>query len=137
MSSPLSSTSVGVLSNSDDRIPLILSDLGLGVGKLRYHVHNSTLHPDANCPNDIDFVALSYDTGYEKPSTEAFGAARRLGTHVSDGIEQLFHVGDDVEKDVRGAGAAGWKGILLDRNRIAKSEHGRINDLSRLEELLR
>ena len=137
MSSPLFRTSVGVLSNSDDRIPLILSDLGLAVGKFRYHADNNAPRPDANCPDDIDFVALSYDIGHEKPSTEAFEAARRLGTHVAEDVEQLFHVGDDVEKDVGGAKAAGWNGILLDRQRSGNNENGRISHLPELEEMLR
>lgn len=67
----------------------------------------------------ISFTVLSYDVGAEKPSREIFDAARTIALGYSGWEESetdFVHVGDDFEKDVKGARQAGWDAILLDRD---------------------
>lgn len=61
----------------------------------------------------MDFVTLSYDVGYEKPDRRIWDAAAKQASAASDGWRKV-HVGDDLEKDVRGAEDAGWKGLHWD-----------------------
>lgn len=93
---------VGVISNSDDRVPDILKSLGLTVGRTRADrdVESSLLpgfedrssssfssssedasqskHPEnADTVNDIDLVITSYDAGFEKPHPAIFDTAKR------------------------------------------------------------
>ncbi|KAG9660947.1 hypothetical protein KCU95_g11388, partial [Aureobasidium melanogenum] len=122
---------IGVITNSDDRVPDVLTSLGLRVDPLRYNptTKDSTQevqqaeearhhqHPD------IDFCVMSYDVGVEKPSSEIFNAAvDTLSTLLSsEGKEYkqedwgLVYVGDEVGKDAKGAVMAGWDAVLLDR----------------------
>ena len=111
---------VGVTTNSDDRVPSILSSLGLDVSPLRWEAHDSTTRilEESKAIRDIDFTVLSYDVGFEKPSHEIFDAARILGDrclNASDSHTTYVHIGDDLEKDVRAALSAGWGATLLDR----------------------
>ena len=122
---PWATTVVGVLSNSDDRVPSILSSLGLGVSS------TSTTHfdPDLDMHFDPDldmhFSVLSYDVGAEKPDRRIFEAARNLAAQMlssstttagAAGEDFLrLHVGDDLAKDTLAAQQAGWHGVLLDR----------------------
>ncbi|KAJ5725929.1 uncharacterized protein N7483_007286 [Penicillium malachiteum] len=89
---------VGVISNSDDRVPAVLKDLGLRVGDQRadqdflsmmlpgfeqrdyadldYDAamgRYNGLHPD----NDVDMVITSYEAGAEKPNRLIFDVAER------------------------------------------------------------
>lgn len=115
---PLSSLRVGIISNSDDRVSSILDSLGLRVGSRRYGMSLETSNLDGQGRDDIDFVALSYDVGVEKPDQKIFDAARELGAMGSE-LEpgECLHVGDDFIKDVRAAEAAGWKSLRVDRSR--------------------
>lgn len=115
---PLSSLKVGIISNSDDRVSSILSSLGLRVGPCRYGISSETCNLDHPARDDIDFVALSYDVGVEKPDQKIFDAARELGAMGSD-LEpgECLHVGDDFVKDVQAAEAAGWKSLKVDRSK--------------------
>ncbi|KAI9805599.1 MAG: hypothetical protein M1825_000850 [Sarcosagium campestre] len=129
---PWDETVVGIISNSDDRVPSILASLGLKVGKRLFGSESipSTL-PVAE--DDISFTVLSYDVGAEKPDGRIFDAAKSLLRASLDDQEKdsvsiegeenpvldeftLLHVGDDLRKDVLGAKAAGWNSILLDRD---------------------
>ena len=130
---PLSTTLIGVLSNSDSRIPSILSDLGLKVGSTRSGASCDDVPRELCHANDVEFVALSYDSGHEKPDVRAFGAAEELAGRLADGIEQRVHVGDDIEKDIKGASAAGWTGILLDRDEYSDKKDRCIRNLLELE----
>lgn len=110
---------VGVITNSDDRVPSILSNLGLSVGSLRHGMvtGSSNLASDGVAKSDIDFVVLSYDVGSQKPSRRIFDAAKDLvkcGNDPSD-WKRYLHVGDDPDKDFFGATHADWEAILLDR----------------------
>ena len=115
---PLSSLRVGIISNSDDRVSSILDSLGLRVGSRRYGVSSETSNPDGQGQDDIDFVALSYDVGVEKPDRRIFDAARELGAMGGElEPDECLHVGDDFVKDVRAAEAAGWNSVIVDRSR--------------------
>ena len=110
---------VGVVTNSDDRVPSILSSLGLKVCSLRHGMRSYDVNSASKGEelSDIDFVVLSYDVSFEKPSREIFDAAKdlgRLGEMQAD-QERYIHVGDDLEKDLEGAVQAGWEGLFLDR----------------------
>lgn len=101
---------VGVITNSDDRVPAILSSLGLRVGSWRHGMDSS--RASFNAEDDINFVMMSYDVGSEKPASDMFDATKQM----LPGQEwNLLHVGDDVQKDYYAAKRAGWEGLLLDR----------------------
>ncbi|KAK6359680.1 hypothetical protein TWF696_000823 [Orbilia brochopaga] len=135
---------LGVLSNSDDRVIDVLKSLGIAVR------HRSRLIEEANVggdssgtvsldriptdpgvpynwtPNVVDFVTTSYDVGSEKPDIGIFRAAmasakellRRRDTEDSAARQWAWvHVGDNPAEDVAGAEAAGAMGVLLDRER--------------------
>ncbi|KAH0553038.1 hypothetical protein GP486_006766 [Trichoglossum hirsutum] len=100
---PWDLTMIGVVTNSDDRVPSILSSLGLTVGDRRAgmaeqvfrdgaqfqaarggHTINVTpaslptwRHSD-QLDKDIHFVVLSYDVGAEKPDPQIFRAAKDM-----------------------------------------------------------
>jgi len=110
---------VGVITNSDDRIPSILRSFGLNVSPRRSNSCEEIAPNDLAA--DIHFVVLSYDVGHEKPDPRIFGAAEVLMAAMlkkkpkaSQVFEKLY-VGDDFEKDFIGARDAGWRSVLLDR----------------------
>ncbi|KAK3937438.1 putative haloacid dehalogenase protein [Diplogelasinospora grovesii] len=118
---------VGVITNSDDRVPGILSSFGLNVSPLRFGSHGTTPVNGLKDQYDIDFHCMSYDVGFEKPDTRIFVAAESMlkrvisaqrddevvGGHndLSSWIE--VYVGDEYDKDVVGALGAGWNAVLL------------------------
>lgn len=117
---------IGVITNSDDRVPSVLSSLGLNVGPRRYGLTVESLDPHFDMEDDIDFVVMSYDLGYEKPSRDVFDAAKQLvwsnwGNSAQE--DRFIHIGDDLKKDFEGAQRAGWESVLLDRNGI-HNDHG-------------
>lgn len=116
---------IGVVTNSDDRVPSILSSFGLNVSPLRYGTSaEPSAFPDKEF--DIDFHCMSYDVGIEKPDRRIFSAAELMLSHVitarngktPTAIEleswQKVYVGDEYAKDVVGALNAGWNPVLLD-----------------------
>lgn len=133
---PWDRTVVGVITNSDDRVPGVLSALGLRVGTRK--VGNSEQRStESSVQDDISFVVLSYDVGYEKPDHRIFNAAKKLFEETLaersmkaeeqfvDDFE-LLHIGDDVEKDYFGAKNVGWNALVLDRSgRFKQSGLGR------------
>jgi REG-2-like HAD superfamily hydrolase len=117
---PWQRTVVGVITNSDDRIPGILESFGLKVGSRRFGISHTD--PAIDESEDINFVVLSYDVGYEKPDKKIFEAAEKLvGDMIVDseadlaGFDKVF-VGDEPAKDAVGAIAAGWHGIYVNRS---------------------
>ena len=108
---------VGIITNSDDRVIPILSSLHTSVTARRYSPDAKAFVPAWSRDNsDVQFVTLSYDVGFEKPDRRIFDVAKEL-VSVDKGIEcDYVHVGDDVENDARGAEAAGWNGVVLDRD---------------------
>jgi hypothetical protein len=131
---PYKKTIVGVITNSDDRVPGILRSLGL-----RVQTRVDTISPCFYTffeTDDISFVVLSYDVGHEKPHQYIFDAAssllkETLATSARNRYEGLteadfdkLHVGDDLQKDYDGARAAGWHAVLLDRSGIMGKAQG-------------
>ncbi|KAL6891490.1 hypothetical protein HDV57DRAFT_513875 [Trichoderma longibrachiatum] len=116
---------IGVVTNSDDRVPSILSSFGLNVSPARYGSSEETTAL-AGGQYDIDFHCMSYDVGFEKPDRRIFSAAELMlsriitGRHVESPAEvdlgnwQKVYVGDEYAKDVVGASGAGWNPVLLD-----------------------
>ncbi|CAI7605819.1 unnamed protein product [Penicillium glandicola] len=95
---------VGVISNSDDRVPVVLKSLGLTVGDMRADQDRSSVdlpgfeersnekdaagehskdYPDLNFELDIDMVITSYEAGQEKPHRLIFDVARRQALKVA------------------------------------------------------
>lgn len=116
---------IGIVTNSDDRVPSILSSFGLNVSPARY----GSLDETGALPEkqyDIDFHCMSYDVGVEKPDRRIFNAAEIMLSHIITtrhgetptevGLEswQKVYVGDEYAKDVVGATSAGWNPVLLD-----------------------
>ena len=120
---------IGIITNSDDRVPSILSSLGLQVGLWR-HGYNSQVSFKEE--DDINFVVMSYEVGFEKPDSKIFNTTKQM----MPGRERYLHVGDDLQKDYHAAKQAGWEGILLDREAKTKQEDSepitRITSLSEL-----
>ncbi|KAF3013282.1 hypothetical protein E8E14_009771 [Neopestalotiopsis sp. 37M] len=132
---------IGVITNSDDRVPDILSSFGVHVSPLR---HGGCDGAGASVAQDqlrredfdIDFHCMSYDVGVEKPDRAIFRSAESLAAniisarHGRDAAQaetdaaQHWHkvyVGDEYAKDVEGAIEAGWNPILLETD--ASSEN--------------
>ncbi|KAJ5428149.1 hypothetical protein N7445_009603 [Penicillium cf. griseofulvum] len=137
---------VGVISNSDDRVPAVLKSLGLTVGDMRADQDQSSMdlpgfevrsikqddarkhdkdHEDRNLDLDIDMVITSYEAGQEKPHRLIFDVARRQSLKVSrpwltsKTRFRSVHVGDDFKKDYQAARDAGWESYLLARDNSA------------------
>ncbi|OJK02971.1 hypothetical protein ASPACDRAFT_40288 [Aspergillus aculeatus ATCC 16872] len=138
---PFDRVVVGVVSNSDDRVPAVLESLGLRVGMCRADQDvSSTQLPgfemrgrDEDRVNnaegdegiyDLDMVITSYEAGAEKPSPVIFEVARRQAMKLVGASEEdchgsnnsgwtCVHVGDDYEKDYRAATEAGWRAFYI------------------------
>ena len=123
---PWQRTTVGIVTNSDDRVPFILRSFGLRVGP-RFHPNSGSWQTKLEDENDIDFVVLSYDIGEEKPHPSIFHAACTAARGLK-GEEDLamLYVGDEVNKDVVGALDAGWEAVLVDRDQVYKGSEGEI-----------
>ena len=78
---------IGVISNFDERLPLILEDL-----ELKHY---------------FDVIVTSHDTKCAKPDKGIFEAAAK-GAAVRDPAA-CYHIGDREDTDVAGAIAAGWR----------------------------
>ncbi|KAF3932890.1 hypothetical protein ABW19_dt0206637 [Dactylella cylindrospora] len=103
---------VGIISNSDDRVGSILQSFGVDITGGKGGKGESKAK--------VDFITLSYDTGFEKPARGIFDVAREAarGLRVGDDEDakwKWYHIGDDVREDVVGAAKAGGEGILIDR----------------------
>ncbi|KAL5117508.1 hypothetical protein ACEQ8H_004538 [Pleosporales sp. CAS-2024a] len=126
---PFEKIIVGIISNSDERVPGILQSLDLHVGPIRLGTTSKTTASSATQP-DIEFVVLSYDAQVEKPDRRIFDMTTDLFTKTFGGNEQAsldpddfekLYVGDDLEKDYLGARYAGWFSILLDRKGVMRN----------------
>jgi putative hydrolase of the HAD superfamily len=137
----------GVISNSDDRVPAVLKSLGLTVGNVRADEGWSSLElpgfekrstMDAQQEriedNDVDMVITSYEAGDEKPHKSIFDVAARQGQRFEANLDNGFteaetdhaswvriHVGDDLEKDYKGAIRAGWQSLMVNRDNEKRS----------------
>lgn len=132
-----STLEVGVITNSDDRVPSVLSDLGLHVGHRRYGNSTGALDLEGSSHVDINVVVMSYDVGFEKPDRRIFDTARQLNSkgQTFEPYECL-HVGDHVQQDFLGAQAAGWNSLLLSRDQFAEEDNHRVKNLLSLAQIL-
>ncbi|CAN7994186.1 unnamed protein product [Ixodes hexagonus] len=90
----MSGHTLGVISNTDERLDCILTNL-----KLRHY---------------FDFVIASSVVKVEKPSNDIFSLAlSRAGNGRPVKPEDALHVGDNVELDYLASKAAGWSALLL------------------------
>ena len=116
---------VVVLSNWDERLPLLLERLGVA--------------------DHFDAVVTSRDVGFEKPSPRIFARAQELAG--VGGGSRCVHVGDSWKRDVLGAASAGegWEAIHVcsgvERARVeptllASIEHTHLESLAALPLLL-
>lgn len=136
---------LGVISNSDDRVPAVLKALGVRVGDMRadqdlssvqlpgFEQRNAQITGVSNgnrADVDLDLVVTSYEAGEEKPNRLIFDVAKRQAMMIANNDAQpgdtltgegetndwvCVHVGDDYEKDYRAAIDAGWQSYLLPR----------------------
>ena len=121
---------IGIITNSDDRVPSILSSLGLQVGLWRHGTNSQVCSKEED---DINFVVMSYDVGSEKPDSKIFDTTKQM----MPGRERYLHVGDDLQKDYHAAKRAGWDSILLDREVKSRQENsGPITRITSLPELI-
>lgn len=104
---------IGVISNFDPRLNEIMRNLDL--------IHK------------FHFILTSYDVGYSKPDERIFTSALKITKKDIKPYEAL-HVGDDLEKDYKGARAAGWHAILVNPNEtnIPQESHCVFKNLSDL-----
>lgn len=138
---------VGVITNSDDRVPGILSSLGLRVSPLRFG-SSIDLSEVASQLYDIDLHCMSYDVGFAKPDRRIFDAAEEMANQLLTAQEgaELGHgggraaeaaswlklyVGDEYEKDVVGARRAGWNPIFVGAEEDMPSQEN-LPDLNQL-----
>lgn len=125
---------IGVVTNSDDRVPGILSSAGFDVSPLRFGGGDGKGSGDGH---DIDFHCMSYDVGVEKPDRAMFEAAESMTQSVlaargSEGSDagrggdawQKIYVGDEYAKDVVGSLGAGWHSVLLSQDGPAMTPDG-------------
>jgi hypothetical protein len=122
---------IGVITNSDDRVPDVLASLGLRVSSARYPLsqdispesQDTQLQPD----NHVDFHCMSYDVGFFKPDRRIFDAAEGMARRISipngnssdngeDGEWIKVYVGDDWDKDALGSTEAGWSAVYIAQN---------------------
>lgn len=84
---------IGVITNSDDRVPSILSSLGLHVRPFRFGIDTNTNPGPTPLPSqqppqphsydyDIDLHAMSYDVGFAKPDRRIFDAAEGMANDL-------------------------------------------------------
>ena len=116
---------LGVISNWDDRLPLLLRRLGIA--------------------HHFDMIVTSHELGIEKPSAGIFDRARALAG-VATGA-RCVHVGDSFKRDVVGAATAGkgWEAVHVcseeERARVSPellmtAEHLHFESLATLPEWL-
>jgi putative hydrolase of the HAD superfamily len=104
---------LGIVSNWSPRLPRLLDELGVAAR--------------------VDFVLCSALERAEKPAAELF---ERALARAGVGPGEALHAGDDVEKDLRGARAAGLAAVLVDRAGAHAGEEPRVGDLFELEALV-
>jgi putative hydrolase of the HAD superfamily len=84
---------IGLISNWDDRLHVLLEKLGLA--------------------RHFDSQTVSYEVGAEKPDATIFLTA--LG-RAGVAADEALHIGDSYEEDVRGAETVGMRALLVDRD---------------------
>ncbi|KAK5128447.1 hypothetical protein LTR85_003115 [Meristemomyces frigidus] len=111
-------TVVGVVTNSDERVPDILTSFGLRVSPLRFGTEPDK-HNIASEQYDVDFTVMSYDVGHEKPDKRIFTAAEDMlkllpgAADVDISAWDKVYIGDEYTKDVVGGRNADWYAVLV------------------------
>ena len=100
-------TRIAVISNWDDRLPMLLRELGV----VEY----------------FDAVITSREVGFEKPDARIFALARARMAVAPDA--RCVHIGDSWSRDVRGAHAAAYEAVYV-RPR-AQVPHSVLAEMSR------
>lgn len=98
-----------VVSNWDDRLPILLDNLGLA--------------------GFFESILYSAGVGSEKPFATIF---QRALTELELPAQQVVHIGDRLREDVEGARGVGMQSIHLNRHR----ESGDLRDLRPLVDLI-
>ena len=123
-------------------MPSVLTSFGFKIGPGRVGTVSGR-PPEAAIDDDVQFVVLSYDVGYEKPDRRIFDAATKMldeitkVSHSSASLGSLndydkLYVGDSVEKDYIGAKEANWHAMLIDRSESGgRSGEEKVNDKER------
>ncbi|XP_053667422.1 rhythmically expressed gene 2 protein-like [Anopheles marshallii] len=97
---PQSAQTLGIVSNFDPRLKIILRNNGIGpTGEV------------------VDFVLTSYEAGVEKPDRAIFETALRKANLLQNGTEirpqEALHIGNLCREDYNGARSAGWCALLV------------------------
>lgn len=97
---------LGVISNYDPRIKIMMRNLGLS------HYFN--------------FILSSYEIRFEKPDTKIF---REAELYVQKGLSRklFLHVGDSYFFDYKGAKDAGWSACLVHTNKNIVKQYPCLN----------
>ncbi|KAG5179523.1 HAD-like domain-containing protein [Tribonema minus] len=82
---------LGIVTNADERLPTVLLNLGI--------------------LEVFDFVLTSRQIGSELPARAIFDVA--LDKAGLTNAAEALHCGDDLERDIGGAAAAGWQSCLI------------------------
>ncbi|KAK1750531.1 hypothetical protein QBC47DRAFT_118624 [Echria macrotheca] len=139
---------IGVITNSDDRVPDVLASLGLRISPARYPLSLSRNPSHArrqwqvSPQNHVDFHCMSYDVGFSKPDRRIFDAAEVMARRISiangcssssssscrDGNDEeewiKVYVGDEWEKDALGATRAGWNAVHVAPAAVPQAQQG-------------
>ncbi|KAH7139476.1 haloacid dehalogenase [Dendryphion nanum] len=133
---PWKRTIVGVITNSDARVPHVLESFDLKVGARRYGSEAAEQLESETEDEDINFVIMSYDVGFEKPDRRIFDAALQLTNgilaaenrkYTMEDFDKLY-IGDSNEHDGEGARQAKWNSLLIDRE-LSSQTHSVIKSL--------
>ncbi|KAL2159030.1 hypothetical protein VTH06DRAFT_2789 [Thermothelomyces fergusii] len=132
---------VGVITNSDDRVPTILSSLGLHVSPFGFGTPLDLVKGGPCGRYDVDLHCMSYDVGVTKPDRRIFDAAEEMAVQLVMAQEAAergrdveraqsalpwlkLYVGDEYEKDVIGARGAGWNPIFVGAKEVMLAQDG-------------
>lgn len=100
---------MAVISNSDSRTLEVLQSLDL------YQYFEGNLF-------------LSSHVGFEKPDPRVFEYVRKVFGDRGQSMGEIWHVGDEMEKDCKAAAKVeGWKGILIDRTASSSGSSGSLS----------
>lgn len=117
----------------DDVLPVIDQLLARGIPLAVISNWDERLRPlmkELELERYFEFMAISCEIGFQKPSSVIFGeAARKLGCPPAS----ILHVGDSRREDLEGAHAAGFQCALLCRGKQPgeRFEIGSLAELSR------
>jgi FMN phosphatase YigB (HAD superfamily) len=125
---------VGVITNSDDRVPSVLSSFGLRVSPARFGTPFNAAELARRQRQgqifDVDIHCMSYDVGVGKPDKRIFDAAVVMADELATAIVEIeameegrlpptlgpwlkIYVGDEYVNDVLGARKAGWNAVYV------------------------